>query len=328
VPTSSPSPSRPSLRNPSGPSIGIALAAHEPPVAFFAAQLASIVAQTDADWFCVVTLDSPLAPLRDHAELAPFFADSRFRWCENEKRLGVAHNFARAFRLALEAGPVAIAPSDQDDLWYPQKLAVLRRELASKPPLGLVHSDMDLLVGTVIQPHSGWVEARRDVSRVSPEELLIWNVATGAAMLLDAELVRKYPTIPPGVRYHDHFYALAASLHGGVHPVHERLYAYRQHAGNVIGAQAYRGLLGGQRLEALYKNRSDAVRNFESMQALSRAFAGEAPELARLVDAEDAGARLFWYGLKSLPYKSLARESFALSWGKMLGRFRSSDRIG
>jgi len=179
---------------------------------------------------------------------------------------------------------------------------------------------MDLLTGEHVETESGWQQAKRDVNRASPEELLIWNIATGAAMLIDARLVEKYPEIPTGVRYHDHFYAVAASLHGGAHPVLERLYAYRQHANNVIGAQTYRGLLGGQRLETLYKNRADAVKNFESMRAVGRAFAKEAPELARLVDSGDGGARLFFYGLKSLGYKSLARESFALSFGKLFGR--------
>lgn len=299
--------------------IGIALAAYAPPIEFFRAQLQSIAAQADTHWFCVITLDSPLEPLRATPELAPFFSDPRFRFLENPERLGVARNFARAFRLALESGAWAIAPSDQDDLWYPHKLATLRTELAQRPPLALVHSDMDLLIEGKVAAESGWEQAKRDVKRASPEELLIWNIATGASMLIDARLIEKYPEIPEGVRYHDHFYAVAASLHGGAHPVYERLYAYRQHASNVIGAQAYRGLLGGQRLEALYKNRSDAVKNFESMRAVGRAFAKEAPELARLVDSDDGGARLFFYGLKSLGYKSLARESFALSFGKLFG---------
>lgn len=298
--------------------IGIALGAYEPPIEFFRAQLQSIAEQSDNHWFCVITLDSPLEPLRANPALAPFFSDPRFRWIENPKRLGVARNFARAFRLALESGAWAIAPSDQDDLWYPQKLVRLRAELAQRPPLALVHSDMDLLTNGHIETESGWEQAKRDVKRASPEELLIWNIATGASMLIDARLIEKYPEIPEGVRYHDHFYAVAASLYGGAHPIFERLYAYRQHASNVIGAQAYRGLLGGQRLEALYKNRSDAVKNFESMRAVGRAFAKEAPELARLVDSGDGGARLFFYGLKSLGYKSLARESFALSFGKLL----------
>lgn len=302
--------------------IGVALAAYEPPLDYFEAQLRSIRQQEDPNWFCVVTLDSSLRELEEEPRLHPYFEDSRFKWSQNPTRLGVVQNFSRAFGLALEAGADWLAPCDQDDVWYPHKLSVLRRALSACPPESLVHSDMDLLRGDAQDQESGWTQARRDVSRVTPKDLLVWNIATGASMLIDGALVRRYPTIPLGVRYHDHFYALAASLRGGVHPVAERLYSYRQHEGNVIGAQEYRGLFGGRTLKGIWDEGEDARRNYDSLLVLAEAFGVEAPELLEFVRRRDFGAKLFAFGLRSLSHRSLARESLALGYGKLLRSFR------
>lgn len=306
--------------------IGIALAAYRPNPADFVRQLESIQTQTYGDWFCVITFDSPLVELDRARELEPFRSDPRFLWSENKKRLGFVKNFERAVALALGEGAESIALSDQDDVWYPRKLEVLAKALEKTPPLSLVHSDMDIERSGELDRASGWVQAGRDVSRQTPLDLLIWNTATGASMLMDAALVRLYPTIPEGVRYHDHFYALAASLHGGVYPVPERLYAYRQHETNVIGAQAYQGLLGGRTLRELFQTRFDAVKNYDSFVALARFFSDKAPELSELASSRDLGAKLLWHGARHLGYKSFARESFALGCGKLIASVIGDER--
>lgn len=298
--------------------VGIALAAYRPNPADFARQLASIRAQTYENWFCVITSDSPLRELENARELDPFRSDSRFRWFENPERLGFVKNFERALGLTAAEDVQGIALSDQDDDWYPQKLETLADALLKAPRLSLVHSDMDIERDGELDRDSGWAQTRRDVSRRGPLDVLIWNLATGASMLIDANLVRLYPTIPEGVRYHDHFYALAASLHGGIHPVHERLYAYRQHAANVIGAQAYQGLFGGRSISELFRTRLDAVKNYRSLVALARFFGDEDPRLLRFVSDRDLGAKLLWNGVRELGYRGLARESFALGCGKLV----------
>ena len=49
--------------------------------------------------------------------------------------------------------------------------------------------------------------------------------------------------IPAEFEYHDHWLAVVASVHGGVHAVHEPLVRYRQHGGNVVGVTPYPGFL-------------------------------------------------------------------------------------
>jgi hypothetical protein len=80
-----------------------------------------------------------------------------------------------------------------------------------------------------------WRIERRGVEHVKPAHFLVRNIVAGCAMLFDAELARRYPIIPDGAVYHDHWYALVASFYGGVHSIREALYAYRQHSRNELG---------------------------------------------------------------------------------------------
>jgi len=305
------------------PLVGIALAVYRPVVGDFREQLASIRDQSHPSWLCFLTLDSPLAELRAEPSLAPFFEDARFVWHENPQRLGFKDNFARAIGLAVEAGARYVACSDQDDVWYPHKLATLVRAIESTPPLSVVHADMDVLVDGVKQERSAWQLENRSIDRVDPTSLLVRNVVTGASMLMDAELARRFPSVPDDAVFHDHWYGLLASFHGGVHAVHERLHAYRQHGGNVVGVRPYRGFFDGKGVQELLDSQDEAVRNFRARRALASAVRDAGLSLSRFqrlafTRRRDAGLALFGLGVTSLADPSVARECFALAAGKAL----------
>ncbi|MEK7690886.1 MAG: hypothetical protein AAB425_07685, partial [Bdellovibrionota bacterium] len=212
----------------------------DPPVC--AEQWRSIQGQAWSSWSCAVTFDSPVEDWACHPLAKPFFEDTRFRWSENHVRLGSKQNFAHAMRIVSSVpGVHAIACADQDDVWYPQKLETLARALASKPPLSLVHCDMHVLVNGIKQEQTAWQVECRGVKQVELRHFLIRNVVAGAAMLVDAELVRRFDQVSDEAEYHDHWYAALASAHGGVYAVNEPLFAYRQHGGNVVGVSPYRG---------------------------------------------------------------------------------------
>ena len=219
--------------------VGIALAAYRPDPGFFARQLDSIVQQEFKDWVCVITLDSPLEEVREELALRPFFDDPRFLWHWNEVRLGHKKNFERAIQLLLEHRIDAIATADQDDVWYPGKLTVLVEHLKRAGRLSLVHSDMDRLDADELLGARVWKSAKRGVANGRPRHLAVRNIVTGCSMLFDAELARRYPRIPEEFKFHDHWYAFAAASHGVVLPVNQSLLAYRQHGGNVVGAEQF-----------------------------------------------------------------------------------------
>jgi hypothetical protein len=215
-------------------SIGVAMAAYRPDPAFFAEQLATIRAQTFTDWRCIITFDSPIGALRAHRLVAPLAADDRFVWVENPQRLGHMANFAKVIQAVAALGVDAIAFADQDDRWYPDKLATLAAVLGRAPALSLVHSDLDILDGARPRPVTFWRLEGRDLRNSELRHLLVYALPLGCASLMDAELARRYPTIPDGIG-HDTWYAIAAAAHGGVHACPRPLLAYRQHSGNVCG---------------------------------------------------------------------------------------------
>lgn len=215
--------------------IGIALAGYQPNVGFFREQLASLLAQTFADWICLVSFDSPLAALRDEPQLQPYFQDARFEWRENSQRLGYARNFELGIQALAAQGVDAIACCDQDDVWRPEKLARCAKALEHAGPLSLVHSDMWILPEGKPCTETAWAAEHRSTDAVTPAQILAGNVVSGCSMLFDAELARRFPLPSRGVEHHDQWYAVCAAFHGGVHPIDEPLLSYRQHGGNTIG---------------------------------------------------------------------------------------------
>lgn len=302
------------------PRVGIGLAVYRPAIAAFREQLASIRAQTHSNWVCVLTLDSPLSELAPHVQ--EFIDDPRFVWVENPTRLGHRGNFARALQLARE-GATFLACADQDDVWYPEKLEELVKALVAKPPLSLVHADMDILHDGALLTQSAWQSERRQVVGTTSSRLLVRNVATGAAMLMDAELAARYPSVPDEIEFHDHWYALVASFHGGVFPLHKRLHAYRQHTDNVVGVRPYRGFLMGETLSTLWDRRLDARTYYRITRDLARRARDmglpltPAQELV-FIQRRDVGLGLLGHAMISLMDPPHAAACIALSIGKVM----------
>lgn len=309
---------------PENPPIGIALAAYQPEIGVFAEQLASLQGQTYPYWFCVIQLDSPLAPLRAEPRLEPYFADERFVWRENPGRLGHKKNFEAAIQATLARAPRWIACCDQDDVWYPQKLAREAAELAKLPPLALVHCDMHELKANA-SSRTVWQIERRGVQNARPEHLLVRNVVAGCAMLMDAELARRFPVIPEAFEYHDHWYAVVAACLGGVHAIREPLFAYRQHGGNVVGVTEFPGLTApppghARWTPALFasKCRATWLKSLERAQAAMQAGL-DLPPAAQALFGGATSLRLLGMAASNLRADpALARAAIARAFGKLL----------
>ncbi len=222
--------------------VGIALAAYQPDLEVFAQQLLSIQKQSHTDWICVIALDSPLDPVLSSRLITPFQADARFHWVENKIRLGHKKNFEKAIQESLRHSVSVIACSDQDDVWYENKLSECLRAFSTQGPLSLVHSDMHILENEKIASKTAWALERRGIHNCKPRHFYVRNIVAGCSMLFDAELARRFPTIPEEAEFHDHWYALVASYHGGIRAIHQPLYAYRQHPENEVGVSPYRKL--------------------------------------------------------------------------------------
>ncbi len=230
------------------------------------AQLDSIRAQQDSDWRLLIRDDGSSDGTRRLIDAAAAM-DSRIRVLDEPGgRLGAAGNFFALMEAARAEDARMFALSDQDDFWYPDKLAVLRAEYrrvaamrGREQPI-LIFSDL------------AWVDANGrclarsgfDASRARPalsgidkdaRWLLAMNLIPGCAMLGNRALLDFALPRPRAVEHHDWWLALLAAAVGTLVVVDRPLGDYRLHAGNTIGAASW-----GARIAGFFRRPSEQLR--------------------------------------------------------------------
>ena len=214
--------------------VAIAMATYNPKPALFQAQLDSIRAQTMHDWRLVVSdeSDDDAAHARVHAAVA---GDRRIRVIHGE-RLGFVGNFERALAELDRRSPY-FALSDQDDVWYPEKLARLTAAI-ERDGTALAYGGMRITseTGAVIdESFFSWRQRHGETT----EELLLVNTVTGCAALARMSLIQHILPIPRYAgAFHDMWIALVASRKGGIAYIEGPLQDYVQHSSNVQGHTA------------------------------------------------------------------------------------------
>ena len=255
---------------------------------YLPALLDSLAAQTDPDFFVLVqddgSEDRTPEILREAAQ-----RDIRILFgAEQGKHLGAAGNFISLIRQA-DADYVLLC--DQDDIWEPEKLAVLKeamrdleRSAGAGTPL-LVHSDCSLIdpagktIGGSFFAHQGW-----DPGAVTLPRLLVQNNVTGCTLIMNEplrKLVAEHAK-SKDLFMHDWFIALTAASFGRIAFVSRPLTRYRQHTGNEIGASP-RSLIA--RGLAALKNRRESKRRilltYTHTKVFSRMYGDRLPARAR-----------------------------------------------
>jgi glycosyltransferase involved in cell wall biosynthesis len=219
-------------------SVSIAMATYNG-AAFLEEQLDSLETQTLKPDELVVcddqSSDSTVDILRRFATRASF----PVRIHVNPERLGWRANFMKASGLCSHE---LIAFCDQDDVWYPDKLATVVAEF-DDPSVLLAFHNADLVdaygneYGTLLPVDRA---PRRIAARSRPTP---WSNPLGLTIVFRSTLVRyndlwvdsKDLAFPGHPAAHDQwFYFLATNL-GTVVSLPQRLLGYRQHRGNVVG---------------------------------------------------------------------------------------------
>lgn len=214
------------------PLVAICMATFNPPLELFVAQIKSIIEQNHQNWICIINDDC--SPQNVYEEILKVVGgDKRFEVNRNSERLGFYHNFERC----LERVPEWIdfvAFSDQDDVWYPEKISFCLE--AFQTDTALVYCDMDIVTrdGANIS-HTYWTTRKNNYTDLMT--LLFANTVTGAASVFRASLLRHILPFPKrvGDSFHDHWVACVALTVGKIGYVDKPLYAYRQHSNNVLG---------------------------------------------------------------------------------------------
>ncbi len=156
----------------------------------------------------------------------------------NSAALGVAANFQRAM---LQCGGEFIALCDQDDRWRADKLrrSVYRLQQSGGGGVfcdGRLIDAADRDLGRRLWPAVGFGQLLQSQWNQSTawRILLGRNVATGSAMIIEANYLNWLLPIPPGGQ-HDAWLALLLASAGKLHRLALPLLRYRIHAGQQTG---------------------------------------------------------------------------------------------
>ena len=225
--------------------------------AFLRDQLDSIATQILQPAEVVVfddgSTDSTLALLQQFSQENPAMA---MRIEVNPHRFGPAGNFQRA--IAACHGEIIVL-CDQDDVWMPDKLAVIAAEFQRNPDLGLAFSDADIChesgesLGYRLWQSVGFdPRLQRRLQRGSAFEVILrQNVVTGATMAFSSRL--RDLVLPIDPRWmHDGWIALLIAAVAPVSAIRQPLVRYRQHAAQSIGAlrrSLYQQYLNAKKLD-------------------------------------------------------------------------------
>lgn len=200
---------------------------------YLAEQLASIAAQTHPVDEIVLcddgSTDSTLA-------IAQYFQAQGLplHLYHNSENLGFVRNFAKAITHC--TGDI-IFLCDQDDCWYPPKVATMLKAFAESMEVLLVFSDGDLVDSKAKSLECRLWQALPSQPTPYPtfHHLLNNDWITGAACAFRKQLIPLVLPFPSCDWVHDAWLGVIASIHGKVTALPTPLIAYRQHNNNQIG---------------------------------------------------------------------------------------------
>jgi len=208
----------------------IVLAAFHPAPRLFERQIASIAGQTLTDFRCLIGLDG-----RDSDTLALarglVSEDARFEVREYETNLGFYRHFERLLTAVPTSAPW-VALSDQDDFWYPTRLARLVAPFAD-PSVSASTGQARVVTddGRVVRENT----SRRAVGLA---DLFLQNEVTGSLAVFRRDVVERaipFPVCETKAAYHDHWLGVCAAALGEIKVLADPVQDYVQHSSNVVG---------------------------------------------------------------------------------------------
>ncbi len=241
------------------PLIAILMAVYEPQMAWLREQLLSLEGQTYPNLRLYIRDDcSPTVPFEEIQGCVKECIQS-FP-CEirrNEENLGSNKTFER---LTMEAEGEYFAYCDQDDVWLPEKLAILQETLEREKAL-LACSDMAIIdgEGKVIANSITRIRRHHHFRQGTGLTDTLWyaNFASGCALLVRAKTAKEAIPLNPYM-YYDHYITLFAANGGSIAFVDRPLLRHREHGGNqsstlqgVVDQESYQRLRVDNTTEAV-----------------------------------------------------------------------------
>ena len=167
----------------------------------------------------------------------------KIRVYKNEIPLGVCENFRKATNLC--RGDI-IFLSDQDDVWHPDKVAIITKYLKKHPSISAVFTDALFIdangnhedhYGNLFRMSFHREEQRMFNAGLQLETLLRRNHATGATMAVRATFLHTYHPFDfcTEAFLHDHAIAVKAAEESTLGVIYKPLIDYRRHENQQTG---------------------------------------------------------------------------------------------
>ncbi len=193
---------------------------------YIGAQIASIMPLLDAGDELIVSDDDPGGETQRVVERLSA-VDGRIKYFSGEGR-GVVKNFENA--LSKVSGDY-IFLCDQDDVWLPNKVDRVIRELESGATLVLhdarvTDADLNETCGSFFKAHGSKTGFLRNLG---------YNSYMGCCMAFKRELLLKALPFPDNIPMHDQWLGLLAERRGKTRLIAEPLILYRRHGETVTG---------------------------------------------------------------------------------------------
>lgn len=204
---------------------------------FLQKQLNSILNQSMDDFEVVIcddsSSDNTMDILQDYAN-----NDSRIKVYQNETNLGFKKNFERI--LSLCKGEF-IAFCDQDDIWEPNHLEILYKNIGENDCIGansLIIDEKGVSQNKTLLEYWPIHVMPKNEKELFQHELYS-NVIQGTASLIRASLIKQALPIPEDIKYHDYWFALVAGLNEKCKYIDDIVLKYRRHSNNASGYQKF-----------------------------------------------------------------------------------------
>lgn len=224
------------------PPIAILMAVYEPRMDWLREQLESLEAQTYPELKLYVRDDcSPTVPYGEIEHcVAECIRSFPYEIRRNDRNLGSTGTFELLTR---EAEGAYFAYCDQDDVWLPEKLALLQETLEEGGAL-LVCSDMYVIDGDGKRIADSITDLYKQYEFRSGDGLvpglLVSPFVTGCTMLIRGETARTALPFCPYM-FHDYYLSLRAASEGRIVSSPRKLILRRIHGANLSAAMPVTG---------------------------------------------------------------------------------------
>ncbi len=189
-------------------------------------QIASILSQLREGDELIVVDD---CSCDDTVQIVQGIRDSRIRLFQNSSNLGVDATFERAI---CNANGQIVFLSDQDDLWYPDKVQTVLAEFARSPKTTLVISDADIIDANSDKTGATYFELRGGfvpgvLANIGKSRFL------GCAIAIRSDVLRRCLPFPSRIPGHDMWIGVVNELYGRSYFIERPLMGYRRHGSNL-----------------------------------------------------------------------------------------------